>query len=116
MNTTPQPLDQLPFAKPAKRLVDRQAVEAYARQKPGCEVAGCRARRSVVETHHIISRKMGGSDVASNLLRLCGFGGHHTIWHTIGGHEFYRRHENQLSEEAREKVRAALRIDPEPTP
>lgn len=104
-------LDALPFAKPAKRIVDRKTVEAYARHHPGCEIAGCKARRSSVETHHLVSRKMGGSDVPRNLLRLCGFGGHHTEWHTCGGHEFFRRYESKLTDEAREKVRTALRIE-----
>lgn len=107
-------LEELPFAKPAKRIVDKQAVAAYARAHPHCEVLGCKARRSRVETHHIKSRKMGGSDVETNLLRLCAGGadgGHHTEWHTRGGREFLRRYELQLPEEARVKIAAVLRIE-----
>jgi hypothetical protein len=106
-------LEQLPFAKPEKRIVDRRALEGYARLHPTCEVIGCKARRARLETHHIKSRKMGGSDVNTNLLRLCAGGddgGHHTEWHTRGGQAFYRRYRDRLSDEARVKVAAALRI------
>lgn len=99
----------LAFPKPQKRIVDRKAVASYARNHPSCEVAGCKARRSTHETHHIVSRKMGGSDVQSNLLRLCM--NHHSEWHTRGGREFFRRYEMQLSDEARQKVRSALRLE-----
>lgn len=57
---------------------------------------------------------MGGSDVPSNLLRLCAGGtdgGHHGEWHRVGGREFFRRYEAKLADEAREKVRTALRIE-----
>lgn len=104
-------MEALAFPKPQKRVVDRRAVDSYAKAHPFCEVAGCKARRARLETHHIVSRKMGGSDVPSNLLRLCGFGGHHTEWHTCGGREWFRRYESQLTDEAREKVRTALRIE-----
>jgi 5-methylcytosine-specific restriction endonuclease McrA len=107
-------LDQLPFAKPERRITDRKALESYARQHPCCEVMGCKARRSQLETHHIKSRKMGGSDISSNLLRLCGFGGHHTEFHTVGGREWFRRYESRLPEDARAKIAAALRIEAQP--
>lgn len=108
-------LDRLPFEKPARRIRDPRALEAYARTHPRCEVIGCVAgRRHWLETHHIRSRKMGGSDVPDNLLRLCAGGtdgGHHGEWHRVGGREFLRRYESKLTDEAREKVRAALRIE-----
>lgn len=107
-------LERLPFEKPQKRIVDRRAVAAYVRAHPNCEVVGCTARRGRVETHHIKSRKMGGSDVETNLLRLCSGGadgGHHTEWHTRGGREFLRRYELRLSDEARAKIAAVLRVE-----
>lgn len=104
-------LEQLPFAKPSKRIVDKRAITAYARTFRQCEIIRCASSRNTVETHHIVSRKMGGSDIPSNLLRLCGFGGHHTEWHTVGGKEFFRRYGDLLSDEARAKVAVALRLD-----
>lgn len=107
-------LEALKFPKPQKRIVDRRTVDSYARSHPFCEVAGCKSRRTWLETHHIVSRKMGGSDVPQNLLRLCAggtSGGHHGEWHRVGGREFFRRYENQLADEARQKVRSALRLE-----
>lgn len=114
-------LERLPFAKPEPRIKSKRALELYARAHPRCEVIGCTGRRlGWLEVHHIKSRKMGGSDVPGNLLRLCAGGvdgGHHGEWHTRGGREFFRRYESRLADDAREKVRAVLRLESaEPTP
>lgn len=108
-------LDRLPFAKPEPRIKSKRALELYARTHPRCEVIGCAGRRlGWLEVHHIKSRKMGGSDVPANLLRLCAGGtdgGHHGEFHRVGGREWFRRYESKLTDEAREKVRTALRIE-----
>jgi hypothetical protein len=107
-------LDRLPFEKPARRITDKRALDLYARLHPRCEVIGCGVRRlGWLEVHHLVSRKMGGSDIPGNLLRLCAGGtdgGHHGEWHRVGGREWFRRHESKLTDEARAKVAAALRI------
>lgn len=101
-------LEALPFAKPRKRLVSRAALAAYVRTHPRCELKGCKSR-PCPEPHHLVSRKMGGDDVAENLIRLCPQ--HHMSWHSIGGREWLRRHDAELTDEAREKVRTALRLE-----
>lgn len=101
-------LEELPFAKPRKRLVSRAALASYVRNHRACEIRGCKSR-PCPEPHHLVSRKMGGDDVPANLIRLCPT--HHMEWHSRGGKEWLRRHDGELSDEAREKVRTALRID-----
>lgn len=97
---------QQAFPKPLKRHKDPKAIAAYRARVRRCE-CGCRSNRSL-EVHHIISRKMGGGDVDENFLVLTAR--EHGLWHTVGGHEFFRRHETNMGDEAAEKVRRALRI------
>lgn len=104
-------LEELPFPKPRKRLVDPKAIKAYVRAHPRCELRGCPSR-PCPEPHHLVSRKMGGDDVPENLLRLCLAA--HMEFHHCGGREWYRRHQHELTDEARDKVRTALRIEDPP--
>lgn len=93
--------------KPRKRLVDRTALKEYARTHPECEVIGCEAS-PCPEPHHLISRKMKGDDVPSNLLRLCFM--HHAAWHRNGPKTWLVGYGNRLTADTRSKVAAALRI------
>lgn len=105
------PEDQLAFPKPRRRTVDPRALKEYARTHPRCEIRFCK-ERPCPEPHHLISRKQGGDDVASNLLRLClrhhwGVEG----WHQLGALTWFERFRERLSDEACAKVRAALRLE-----
>lgn len=100
-------MDRLPFQKPS-RLVSDEALREYRREHPSCEVIGCRDR-PCPEPHHLRSRATGRDDSAHNLIRLCPK--MHLQWHTLGGHQWFERYKDRLTDETRRKVAAALRIE-----
>ena len=102
-------MDSLKFPKPMKRHKDPKLLTRLRSQVRSCE-CGCGSNRAL-ETHHIISRKMGGDDVEDNVLVLASYC--HQAWHTWGGKEWFRRREARMADEAREKVRVALRLEEE---
>ena len=104
----PDSVPGLPQPKPRKRLVDKQAIREYVRTHPDCEVGGCN-NIPCPEPHHLISRKMRGDDVPQNLLRLCRR--MHMEWHTWGGRRWLVRYGHLLTDDAKSKVMAALRMD-----
>lgn len=96
--------------KPAKRIVDERAMEAYCVAHPHCEVLGC-AVAPQPQPHHLVSRKMHGDDAPSNFLRLCK--PMHAEWHAIGGRSWLMKYAVRLTAEARGKIERALRVEPE---
>ena len=102
-------IEQLQFPKPV-RLRDKKALQIYHRTHPKCEVIGCRFRST--GPHHILSRSLGGPDAPRNLIALCDL--HHTGSqgpHQMGHRSWFRAFESKLSDEAREKIRTALRLE-----
>lgn len=55
--------------------------EVFERQKGMCAVPGCNANGGILELHHKIPLKNGGSDNPTNLVYLCP--NHHTQAHII---------------------------------
>lgn len=100
-------MTELPFGK-VRRLVDDKALKAYRRSHVTCELEGC-FRMSAPEPHHLRSRAQGRDDSDANLLSLCR--SHHLEWHRIGGRKWFWLHRNELLDETRAKVAAALRIE-----
>jgi len=86
---------------------DAKARHFYRQRHAVCEACG--ARRSV-EVHHLVSRARGGSDEDENLVALdakC-----HREWTGVNRTRrmWFERYAATMSEEAREKVRRALRL------
>ena len=104
----PDSIPGLPQPKPRKRIVDKKAIKQYVLEHPLCEVLACLSE-PCPEPHHLVSRKMGGDDVPSNLLRLCKT--HHMRWHHTGGRTWLQTYGDRLTSDARSKVMAALRMD-----
>lgn len=99
-----------PLPKSRKRIVDRKALKAYRATSELCELVRC-CEPPCPEPHHLISRKMKGDDVPSNLLNLCAR--HHREWHISGPLTWTQKYLHDLTAESRSKVMAALRMGEE---
>ena len=99
-----------PLPKPAKRHVDRLMVEEFAVMHPGCSLINC-GGSGEIDTHHITKRSAGGSDAASNLLRL--HRNEHEEFHRIGRDAFAERYTSRLRATDMMKIRLAGRMEAE---
>jgi hypothetical protein len=65
-----------PDPRPEKRIKATQAdwLKLYAEKMGPCRVCGVRLQDWAMSLHHIVSKSLGGSDVADNLAPLCGSG------------------------------------------
>ena len=99
-----------PLPKPAKRHVDRLMVEEFAVMHPGCSLINC-GGSGEIDTHHITKRSAGGSDAASNLLRL--HRNEHEEFHRIGRDAFAERYTSRLRATDMMKIRLAGRMESE---
>lgn len=90
------------LAKPAKRLVDAQAIRRAQLRSCGCVACGWQVGGNV---HHVLPKGKGGDDVDGNLLVLCGtgtsgcHGAHHgnpyetpVKWHRDEDGSFYEQY------------------------
>ena len=98
--------DELAFPK-RPRLVDEAALLRYREEHPWCEVLTC-GQVAAKTPHHILQRSLFGADEEGNLLSLCAKC--HSQYHALGGHEWYRRWRDALSEGARRKVEWRLGV------
>lgn len=65
--------DVTPDPKPAARIVDRGAIRRAKLMYPWC--AACGAGPDVgLNGHHVLGKGVGGDDVVSNIVCLCGTG------------------------------------------
>ncbi len=95
--------------KPAKRIVDPDAIREYIRTHPDCEVLGCR-KPPCPEPHHLIGRKnyRKGDDVPSNLIRLCK--PMHELYHSNGPRLWLATFGRHLTADTLGKVERAARV------
>ena len=99
-----------PLPKPAKRHVDRDLVAEFAARHPGCSLINC-SGSGEIDTHHITKRSAGGSDDASNLIRL--HRREHEEFHQIGREAFADRYSRRLRATDMMKIRLAGRMESE---
>lgn len=92
-----------------QRFESPETLAEYCRTHPVCEVGGC-TNAPMPTPHHLRSRKMGGGDEPTNLIRLCWW--HHVGpagWHRLGRYTWFTQFGARLLPDARAKVEAVLR-------